>query len=125
MNSQAPQEHFRQRDAPTSQGTHFPGGNSLEVVGPSRGRSSWPPSSPSASGEAVSIGEGTELPTHALTPNQELGDPQVWKFPHTWFWAFPLRSPSPTGPDSLSTISWKEALAQDHRFWDSLQEVAV
>ena len=31
----------------------------------------------------------------------------------------------PTSLDILSTISWKEILAREHKFWNSVQEVAV
>ena len=82
-----------------SQGAHVSGGNRLEVV------NSWPPRSPSATGEALSIGEATSLPTHAWAPNQVLGDPQVWKFPCAWHWAFLFHPTTPTGLDILSTIS--------------------
>lgn len=61
----------------------------MEVV------NSWPSRSPSASGEAPSIGEAMSLPTHAWAPNQLLGDPRVWKFPSAWLWAFLFHPPSP------------------------------
>lgn len=72
-----------------------------------------------------STGEAASLRPHTRAPNQELGDPQVWKLPHAWRWASASRLTSPTDLDLLSIISWKESLALAHKFWNSLQEVAI
>ena len=116
---------FRNKVLTVSQVARVPEGNRLEVMGPSRSRCSWPPGSPSAPGLALPTGETTNLPTHAWASNQELGDPQVWKFPQAWHSAFLFHPTSPTGLDILSTISWKEILAYDQKCWNSLQEVAI
>lgn len=58
-------------------------------------------------------------------PTRSWGIPRSGKSLMSGWEAFPFYPASPTGLDVLSTISWKEILAQDQKFWNSLPEVAL
>lgn len=74
--------------------------------------------------EVASTGEAAatqNLPIHAWAPNWELGDSPGLETPSRVV----SLHPHPTRLVILNSASWKEKLAHDQKFWNSLQEVAI
>lgn len=98
-----------------SQVARFPEGNRLKGVAPGRGRHSWPPRLLPPPGRRYPLERPQTFPHMPGLPTRSWGIPRSGKSLMSGCKAFPFYPASPTGLDVLSTISWKEILAQDQK----------